>query len=94
MASKITPELLDRLSFELEIRAEYPDKGEMIVNVGEMREYREALVWAADEIAQLREDLIGSTGACMSLTQENIDLNLQVTILSTLLGLGKSAVAA
>jgi hypothetical protein len=33
-----------------------------------------ALLWAHDEIAQLREDLHGSTGALLSLTEENAAL--------------------
>lgn len=82
----LSPALLDELAFELEIRAEYPDTGSMIVPMHLMRRLSDALVWAGDEVAQLREDLIGSTGACVSLTRDNLRLEGQVTLLSTLLG--------
>lgn len=67
-SDKITPELLDEVAYELEIRAEYPDHGEMIVPMHLMRRIQEALIWGADEVVQLREDFQGAQGGLVSLT--------------------------
>lgn len=54
----ITPELLDEIMFECDIRAEYPDAGgEAIVPIALLRRVRDALLWGADEIVQTHEDL-------------------------------------
>lgn len=74
MADKLNPELLDELAVELEIRKDYPDRGEMIVPVHLMRRLHEALVWSGDEVAQLREDLAGTMGA---LVATSIELEVQ-----------------
>lgn len=70
LTDKIHPELLDEVEHELEIRAEYPDQGEMIVPMHLMRRMQFALRWAYDEVAQLREDLHGAQGAVNGLTTD------------------------
>lgn len=69
---KIHPELLDEVSFEVEIRAAYYEGETAMIPVHLLRRMHEALVWGADEIVQLREDFAGAVGAVDGLTEDNI----------------------
>lgn len=93
VTTTITPELLDQVNFELEIRADYPDAGgEAIIPISLLRRLGEALTWAGDEITQLREDLAGSTGAVVGLTIEAEAWRADLDVLTALIA--KSQVPA